>query len=85
MTLRLKLTPDAPERCIPLCGHALDHRQRLRVARGGDDGPARLDDPRLLLRDLRDGAPQAFYVVEADVGDHRDPRIQHVGRIVGAA
>src|SRR5207245_11020156 len=46
-----------------------------------DHAVARLDDCGLLVRDLLDGVAEILLVVEVDVGDHRDPEVQGIGRI----
>src|SRR5260370_40098961 len=57
-----------------------DDRQGRAVATG--DGPtARLDDRGFLMGDLLDGVAEVFLMVQIDVRDDGDAKIQGVGRI----
>ena len=45
----------------------------------------RADDAGLLARDLGDGVAEIFLMIERDVGNHRDQRLDDVGRVQPAA
>ena len=63
----------------------LERREHAGPPLGGDEGYPRLDDPRLLARDLFERVPQVLLVVQRHVGDRGDRRRDHVGRVEAPA
>jgi hypothetical protein len=63
----------------------LDHRPRGWIGDVGDERDARLRDPDLVAGDLGRRVAEDLRMVERDVGDNRDERVEHVGPIELAA
>src|SRR5436853_5164779 len=74
-----------PQRRADIGSDARDLGHGLGVLWDGDRRHARLDDPGLLIRDLRQSVAQDLHMVVADRGDDRNQRRDDVGAIVAAA
>ena len=57
----------------------------LGVLRQGDEGAVGAEDAGLLAGDLGDGVAEVLLVVEGDVGDDREQRIDDVGSVEATA
>ena len=63
----------------------LDNFHHLRILGRGYDRHTRLDDPCLLVSDVRESWAKDGRVIVADVRDHRHERLADVRRIESAA
>ena len=80
-----ELPPLGRDRRVDLDGPLVDRRQRLVRLGGEDQRRSIVDDAGLGPGDVGDRVAQPFGVVQPDRCDHRDPGVQHVGRVLGAA
>ena len=71
---------------LALTRHALGHRQRRGVQRLAEhERRARPHRCELLLGDVLDGRPQPARVLEPDVGEDADTRLDHAGGVIASA
>ena len=62
-----------------------DHVVRLRMLRQRHHNSVRPDDACFLARNFGDGVAKIFLMVERDIGNHRDHRLDHIGRVQASA